>query len=238
MNMKINRIKIFPTNIYLLSLKKGYLMIDTSFYSKFNILLKKLKKYNIKLKDIRYIFLTHYHDDHAGMIKKILDETNAKLILHKNSLPVLKRGTFLNYSPEGRLLNPCVKFISYLHSKIIKRDYKFPPIKQSDRLIIIKNDNSSLLKSIGIEGKILYTPGHTIDSISLVLDNGYAFVGDVCMNLLKFCNTKYYPLYAEDYSIITKSWEKLLKNGAKIIYPAHGKEFSAIKLKKFINHKN
>jgi len=35
------------------------------------------------------------------------------------------------------------------------------------------------------------------------------------------------PIFAEDMSILKRSLEALLENGAKTIYPAHGKPFSA-----------
>jgi glyoxylase-like metal-dependent hydrolase (beta-lactamase superfamily II) len=53
--------------------------------------------------------------------------------------------------------------------------------------MVVSSDDFDLLKNIGIEGKILYTPGHLRDSISVVLSDGNAFVGDAAMNFLNFC---------------------------------------------------
>lgn len=62
-NMQI--IKIFPTNCFLLRTKNGYLLIDTSFPEKYGIFVEELEKRNIKLAEIKYLLLTHYHDDHT-----------------------------------------------------------------------------------------------------------------------------------------------------------------------------
>ena len=35
------------------------------------------------------------------------------------------------------------------------------------------------LKDLGIDGKIIYTPVHSEDSISIILDEGIALVGDL-----------------------------------------------------------
>ena len=35
------------------------------------------------------------------------------------------------------------------------------------------------------------------------------------------------PIFAEDLQEVIKSWQLLLDKGAKTVYPAHGKPFSA-----------
>ncbi len=87
-----------------------------------------------------------------------------------------------------------------------------------------------MLRRLGIAGRILWTPGHTAGSISVLLDDGRAFVGDAAMNFLRLCRTGYRPLYAEDYSQVFRSWARLLEAGARQIYPAHGRPFAAARL--------
>ena len=50
---------------------------------------------------------------------------------------------------------------------------------------IVEGDNYEVLKEIGIDRTIFYTPGHTDDSISVVLSYGRAFVGDAAMNFFE-----------------------------------------------------
>ena len=51
-------------------------------------LLDSLRKYNIK-----YIFLTHAHDDHAGFLNELLGRNKElKVIMSNKAMTTLKRG--------------------------------------------------------------------------------------------------------------------------------------------------
>ena len=91
--------------------------------------------------------------------------------------------------------------------------------------IIIFGDNDTLLPELGIDGEILETPGHTADSISVLLADGRLFAGDAAMNFLKVCGTRYRPIFGENYDEVKLSWEKLKVKEARTIYPAHGSPF-------------
>jgi len=193
---------------------------------------KKLKKIGIELSEIKYLLLTHYHDDHAGFGAQLIKETEARLIAHKNAVPLLEKGISINpfVDKKGRNLNFCVKMLNYFHSMFISRTFTYPPIKIKNTDIVIESDDDEVLKEIDIEGKILHTPGHTSDSISVLLSDGSAIVGDAAVNFLNICHIKYRPIYAENYEDVFKSWDKLIRYGAKIIYPAHGNPFNVEKL--------
>ncbi len=233
-------IKIFPTNCFLLRTENGYLLIDTGYPEKYGIFVKELEKRNIKLTAIKYLLLTHYHDDHTGFAAEIVKNTGAKIIVHKNAISHLKKGQSVNpLSGENRKknLNLCVKMLNHIHSKIKRRDFTYPPVLITEKDHIVEVDNCEILKEIGIDGTILYTPGHTDDSISVVLSDGRAFVGDAAMNFLNICRIKYRPIYAEDFEKVYKSWKKIIEYGAKIIYPSHGKSFSGEKLEMQLEQK-
>ena len=63
---------------------------------------------------------------------------------------------------------------------------RFPPYfaRPSDILI----GGGTRVQDIGLDldGEIVATPGHTVDSISMVLDDGDAFVGDAAANMLQW----------------------------------------------------
>jgi glyoxylase-like metal-dependent hydrolase (beta-lactamase superfamily II) len=88
------------------------------------------------------------------------------------------------------------------------------------------------LRDIGIQldGSILPTPGHTIDSISILFDDGDAVVGDAAANCLHFAGTNYCIVFITDIDKYYDSWRELIAKGAQRIYPAHGKHFSVRKL--------
>jgi glyoxylase-like metal-dependent hydrolase (beta-lactamase superfamily II) len=75
------------------------------------------------------------------------------------------------------------------------------------------------LSGYGIPGKVIHTPGHTAGSVSIILDNGHAIVGD---NVLGISIKKHFPPFANDRRGVIESWEKYIKNGVLVVYPAHG----------------
>jgi glyoxylase-like metal-dependent hydrolase (beta-lactamase superfamily II) len=70
-----------------------------------------------------------------------------------------------------------------------------------------------LLAQIGIAGEIVPTPGHSEDSVSLVLDEGAAFTGDL---------TPLGRIGPEDAEVVAASWRLLRAYGVTRIYPGHG----------------
>jgi glyoxylase-like metal-dependent hydrolase (beta-lactamase superfamily II) len=68
--------------------------------------------------------------------------------------------------------------------------------------------------------------------MSLLLDTGDAFVGDLAMNVFPVRIGPGMPIFAEITNIIKESWRLLISSGAKKIYPAHGKPFNTDALEK------
>ena len=84
-----------------------------------------------------------------------------------------------------------------------------------------------------MQGKILFTPGHTADSISLKVDH-VIFCGDAAMN--DFPSIKRLIIWIEDTTDFEKSWDVLLAENAEAIYPAHGRPFATSDLAKYKKH--
>ena len=77
------------------------------------------------------------------------------------------------------------------------------------------------MKDLGIDGEIIYTPGHSEDSISLVLDQGFAIVGDLYdLNSAALFSDKK----------INDSWKKILSHNIK--------KFDTDTTSKRLNNKN
>jgi glyoxylase-like metal-dependent hydrolase (beta-lactamase superfamily II) len=85
----------------------------------------------------------------------------------------------------------------------------------------------AVLVDAGAPGKAIHTPGHSAGSVSVLLDSGEAFVGDLAMNGFPLRLTPGFPIFAEDMAKLRESWQLLLAQGARMIYPAHGKPFEA-----------
>ena len=71
-------------------------------------------------------------------------------------------------------------------------------------------------------------------SVSVLLDTGDAFVGCMAQNSLPFCLRPQLPIYAQDIEKVKESWRVLIAEGAKTIYPGHGKSFSIDAIKEVL----
>lgn len=190
--MMIQLLKYGNTNCYYIEGKNGSLLVDTDWAGTLQSFYNKIKELNIK--KIDYLLITHYHPDHMGIAQDIEENMNAKLLV----MDVQK---------------------DYLHSsdKIFEKDNntKFKPINTVP-IIISCEQSRKFLKDLGIDGEIIYTPGHSDDSISLILDQGFAIVGDLYdLNSAALFNDKK----------INDSWKKVLShNIKKICYGHHEQE--------------
>jgi len=88
---------------------------------------------------------------------------------------------------------------------------QYVEITRDANVIISFQESRQLLDRIGISGEILHTPGHSDDSISLLLDDGSVFTGDLPPEA-----------YAFDNPVALSSWRLLRERGAIRVYPAHG----------------
>ena len=216
-------------NTYVYPFKDGYVMVDTGYEHSLKAVERKLNQKNIKLSDIKYVFLTHAHDDHAGFLNELLGKNkDIKVIMSDKSMPTLKRG---QNSFEGG----CSTLLTWIFCKLMglvgKAEHRFPVIDDTynDRFITITEMNKAELEKI-LQGEILFTPGHTADSISLKIKN-IIFCGDAAMN--GFPSIKRFIIWIENKTEFEKSWGVLINQDAEVIYPAHGKPFPKRELEKY-----
>jgi len=236
-NHPIIRISIGFNNKFLVKIPNSseYILVDTGYAKEFDKFKKILdEEWEIKLDQIKYIFLTHHHDDHAGFLAQLLQNIQAKVICHEKAPKQLKKGKSNDsVHPVNRRIAFMIKLFMLFH-----RDFTFPPVDLNSSQTIIPQTypNSSIFESIGIPATIYYTPGHTFDGISLIMDNGNVFCGDNAMNtkLFQFLGIKYRPIFLENSDEIFQNWKTYMKNGGKTIYPAHGDPFDIEELKKAI----
>lgn len=223
-------LKLGWTRCYLLKCIDGYLLIDVyypGYYAQFE---NKLARKGIAASEIKYLLLTHHHDDHAGFAADLVRNTGCRVIAHRNALSALKQGK--SEDNGGKPFNRCLQIVLTLYA-LFHREWNFPSLTLTERDIVIEDDNDEFLKRIGIDGAILHTPGHSRDSISVLLSDGSVFVGDAAMNFLRWTGVGNRPIYVDDIKTVYKSWRKLREHGARVIYPSHGKPFPVTKLDKW-----
>lgn len=210
------------TNYYLEPCNNGFLLIDAGWYGKGKSFKKGLSLLGIKPEEIKYILLTHHHHDHTAIVQELKELTNAKLIVHKKQISYLKMG--ITNNENIKQYNWILWIIDRLTKPFVK--YKYPPISIDGSDIIIDVDiNDNVLRKIGVSGKIVSTPGHSNDSISVLLDNGTAYIGDLAMNMssMRLIGKIPFPIEAENLELVKLSMKKLISLGCTQFYPSHGK---------------
>ena len=206
-------------NNYVLATKEGLIVIDTGYQNGFKRFSRKLSEFGFSFSDIAYIFITHIHDDHIGFLKALFDATKAPIILHSEGIERLKEG-------KNRFIGGCSTKLALLFCRAMalagKGKHEFPPIDLSNRAIIT-NTNPEYLNSMGLPAKIMMLPGHTGDSIGLLLEGDKLFCGDAAMN--NFPSTARQIIWIENLENYQQSWDVIINSGAKTIFPGHGNPF-------------
>ena len=177
------------TNYYVLSASRARLLVDVGWPGTLPKLLGALKRKGIALQDIGYLLVTHYHPDHAGLAQEVKAKGVRLIVLDQQLAAIPRLATYM------KPVNPYV------------------PIALHDNLQLTTGESRAFLKRIGVAGEIVWTPGHSDDSVSLVLDAGAAFTGDLTP-----------PGLADerDADVVRRSWEALRALRATEIYTGHG----------------
>jgi hydroxyacylglutathione hydrolase len=208
---------------------KGTIMIDGGPPGKRDDFIKAVRNIPIKPEDIKLIVITHGHPDHTGSAKDIKELTGAKIAMHQLDKQCLETGDWKTTHNLGAAKGSTWGWFMTKLGRVVSPFYGSVPSTGVD--LVIKDDGLRL-EDYGIPGQIVYTPGHTMGSISVLLDSGEAFVGDLAMNRLPLRRTPGLPILAENIEIVKESWRHLIELGTTIVYPGHGKPFSIEVIKK------
>ncbi len=185
--MNIVNVGYDSTNYYVLADSRPRLLVDVGWPGTLPNLEHQCKRMGVQLADIKHFLVTHYHPDHAGLAQE-LKRAGCKLIVVENqvaAIPVLRS----HMKPQNNYVD----------------------IDLTDNITLTFDDSRAFLAQLGIQGEIIATPGHSDDSVSLVLDEGAAFTGDLT-----------HPLMMMDDPTLRESWERIHSLGVKSIYPGHG----------------
>jgi len=189
--MKFFNVGYKSANYYLIDTSQYCLAIDVGWPGTVNDYGRQLRPTGKRVQDINYLIVTHFHVDHAGLTQELKNQ-GIKLVLFDIQL----------------------RSISQMENMIQKK-MAYKPINLEDNIVITISKSRNFLKNIGLSGEVVYTPGHSEDSVSVFFDSGDTFIGD-----LRLENQ------ITDDDIVTKnSWAKLRNLGTKQIHPGHGNSF-------------
>jgi hydroxyacylglutathione hydrolase len=206
---------------------RGTILVDGAWANKVASLPALLESRNIIPEEIKLIVLTHGDFDHVGGTKKLKAMTGARVAIHEKDRKNLEEGIF--HWPEG--VTGWGKVSRAMLKPIMKIFMAFPPVKAD----LVLDDSDRSLEEFGISGNIVYTPGHTYGSVSVLLDTGEAFIGCLAHNKAPFVLKPSLPIYAKDIELLKRSLKMVIDRGAKILYPGHGQPIPAEKMMKYLN---
>jgi len=177
------------TNFWVVSAGASRLLVDLGWPGTMTTMRASLDRMGVPLMELRYGLATHYHIDHAGLAQD----------LKQAGVPLL-------------VLETQVEAIPRMKSWVKPAD-QYLDITMHDNVVISFDESRTVLERIGIAGEIVPTPGHSDDSVSLLLDDGSVFTGDLTLPAL---------IGAEDAGVVAASWQRLQEGGATRVYPGHG----------------
>ncbi len=225
MGVDIHTIKLGVENCYVIR-SDGAIMINAGGHRQAARFRKAMAARQIEPRSIRLIVITHGHWDHIGSAKDIKEITGAKLAMHQREKDWLEKAMLVH--PPGA--NTWGRILKAITEAFVMPLSHFP----ATNVDVVLGDEGLSLAGYGIPGRVIYTPGHSMGSVSVLLDTGDAFVGDLAMNRfpLRLSPGLPLPVFAENLQVLKNSWRRLLDLGAKTVYPAHGKPFSAEVIRK------
>lgn len=178
-------------NYFVIGAGHERLLVDCGWPGTLGKLRAQMRRNGIEPADVTHLLVTHYHPDHAGLTQELRNE-----------------GVHL------LLMQPQVPFVPRLKTHM-KADSGYIEILLEGTAVVSQEASRAVLEALGIPGRVVSTPGHSPDSVSLVLDDGTAFTGDLTHQLL----------LGEADSECRESWKRLTELGARRIYPAHGRPY-------------
>ncbi len=187
------KLKYGNTNTFLIEGRNGNLLVDTDYAGTLPALYKALKQNGKAVSEIEYVFATHFHPDHVGLVGELMKQ-NVKLLL----------------------LDSQKDYIHFSDALFSRDKLEFVRIDDNQAIVISCSESREFLFGMGIDGEVIHTPSHSPDSISLVLDNGDCFVGD----LEPF---EYIEAYGDNQKL-KDDWAKIMAFNPKRVFFAHAPE--------------
>ena len=194
----MKKLRYGNTNTFFLEGSGGSLLIDTDYAGTLPAFFRSIKAAGITVRDISYVMATHYHPDHVGLIPELM-EMGVRLLLLETQ-------------------REYVHFSDHILMKEAALRYK--PIDGSQAVIIGCGESRSFLDGIGIKGEIISTPSHSADSVSVLLDNGQCFVGDL--------EHRAVISGYDSNEALRNDWRHVMSFHPKQIFYAHADETGAI----------
>lgn len=166
-------------------------------------ILEGIRAAHVDPETLRLIVLTHGHIDHFGSAHDLKRLTNTRIAMHPADAAALAQGR-----------NPPTRMGAGMGAIAIPSFRRCEP----DQVDVELQDGTSL-HEFGVAGRVLHTPGHTPGSVSVVLDNGHALVGDL---LEKAPVGRAAGAEGSGRDTWARSIERVLEAAPRVVHRGHG----------------
>lgn len=181
------------TNCYFLesSIDNSLLAIDAGWPCTLYEYQRELKAIGCSFKNIKWVIVTHFHMDHAGLVGEFIKEG------------------ITCYAFENQTSNDIDEM-----ERVILKNKEYSEYQKIDRKKLKTttiNEFNSEIKKLGIVGEAIITKGHSSDSITFLTKEHEAIIGDLApINQIM-----------ENDSESLENWNTIKQKGIKKIYPSH-----------------
>ena len=217
--------EIFPvlsgrSNSYLIRADGYNILVDTGTEKNINKLKSGISSLKLTDNKISFLILTHAHFDHCQNAAKIKEEENCKVIISITGKESSEKG--FSKLPKGVFL--ITKPMTLFGNLIRERRFGYKPF---DADILVEDEFD--FTDYDLKLKLIKTAGHSFDSISILVDDEVAIVGDTMFGIFK---NSILPPFADNPIEMVASWKKLASTGCYIFLPGHGSEIKRELLQK------
>jgi glyoxylase-like metal-dependent hydrolase (beta-lactamase superfamily II) len=217
-NSSLHEIYLGRVKAFLLEASDGSLiLIDTGLPNSQRNIISYVNSIGKSIRDIKYILITHAHIDHFGSAADIKKMSNAMLGINEKGIRFID-GSGGVQMPNTKSLKSTKNKVMFLFMRwMMKMGAMKPKYVKPDMIL----KEGVFPEQMHINAKILETPGHTPDSISVYLpDSKTIIVGDLLWgNPDKLV---IHPLN-DDYLASLNSVKKIRELNPDLICVSHGK---------------
>jgi hydroxyacylglutathione hydrolase len=161
-------LKLSHANVHLIRNAQPVL-IDAGSPSDWPVLAAQLAQHQLRPCDIRWVVVTHAHQDHAGLASQLQQRCGTQVAMHQQDVPMAAAGGF---DPELRYTRWMSKVVWQLVN------YRYPAFTPDLTWQMAPGEAVSL-QPLGLSARVLSLPGHTPGSVAVLLDDGRTFAGDM-----------------------------------------------------------
>lgn len=223
MLQEIKTITFGGVNCYLITIDKGFILIDTGFSKNREQIEKELESADCKPGTLKLIVLTHGDFDHSGNCAYLREKYGAKIAMHHADKGMVEHGDLFYNRNVNFLTKALGKIIVFFLRTSLKENDRFTPD--------IYVEDGYDLSTFGFDARVIHIPGHSKGSIGVLTNTGDLFCGDLLQNTKKPAKNA----MTVDNEAFDASVEKLKHLKINTAYPGHGKPFQ---MEQFIKNQN